>query len=351
MLSSLPFWWLALPVLLLPVWWHRRKRERRDALPLATARFLPSTAPAQMRVWRWREPLLLLLRCLLLAAAIAWLAATIFPWRGDTVLVDADADQGWVTQQIAAAGFTGAARAGLPADVWPWLAANEREWRSGARFLVLARDGKLAMPAHPPQLAHGLELRVQPPAAAGAVEAPSSSVTEHRVALAASPEKIAAWRALFRAFEAAGGASSRYVLLDAPDAATELAVWDLPASPPAAWRAPLWWLGSNVSAPELANAASVSINGLTIRYADSPRGRMWASASWPPQDAEGAGALYQSWKALHGTPPAYAAPAQAFAAAGHASASTSNTRASHWLDWLLLGLFTLERIATHARRH
>ena len=37
-------WWFALPVLLLPIWWHRQKRERVKALPLATARFLPRAA-------------------------------------------------------------------------------------------------------------------------------------------------------------------------------------------------------------------------------------------------------------------------------------------------------------------
>ena len=93
MLSSYPLWWYALPVLLLPIWWHRQKRERLKSEPLATARFLPVAAPEQLRVWRWRDRMLLLVRCLLLLALIAWLAATIFPGRGDTVLLDAGADK------------------------------------------------------------------------------------------------------------------------------------------------------------------------------------------------------------------------------------------------------------------
>ena len=43
-------WWLALPILLLPIWWHRQKRESVQAVPLATARFLPAADPRQGRV-------------------------------------------------------------------------------------------------------------------------------------------------------------------------------------------------------------------------------------------------------------------------------------------------------------
>ena len=57
-------WWFALPVLLLPIWWHRQKKERTNVAMLATARFLPATSPEQQRVWRWVHVTLLLLRCL-----------------------------------------------------------------------------------------------------------------------------------------------------------------------------------------------------------------------------------------------------------------------------------------------
>ena len=60
-------WWLALPTLLLPIWWHRKKRVQVAAEPMATARFLPRTEPRQMRVWRWADVILMILRCLLLA--------------------------------------------------------------------------------------------------------------------------------------------------------------------------------------------------------------------------------------------------------------------------------------------
>jgi hypothetical protein len=140
MLSTQVFWWLALPLLLLPIWWHRQKRQRLKAEPLATARFLPSSAPQQLRVWQWSDRLLLLARCLLLVALIAWLAVTVFPWRGDTVLVDAGVDQAWADQQIRSAGFAIAARETMPADVLPWLHRHEHEWRgdAGARAAVCA---------------------------------------------------------------------------------------------------------------------------------------------------------------------------------------------------------------------
>src|SRR5471032_1980597 len=134
MLSSYPLWWLALPVLLLPVWWHRQKRQRLKAEPLATARFLPSAAPEQLRVWQWRDRILLLVRCLLLVVMIAWLAATIFPWRGDTVLLDASTDKAWAGQQIAAAGMGAAPRIDLPPNALQWLRQHERDWRPDARL-------------------------------------------------------------------------------------------------------------------------------------------------------------------------------------------------------------------------
>src|SRR5471032_1155370 len=126
MLSTQALWWLALPVLLLLVWWHRQKRQRLKAEPLATARFLPSAAPEQLRVWQWRDRILLLVRCLMLVALIGWLAAAIFPWRGDTVLLDAGADKEWAERQIADAGLSSAPRIALPADALQWLRRHER---------------------------------------------------------------------------------------------------------------------------------------------------------------------------------------------------------------------------------
>ncbi|WP_093390867.1 hypothetical protein [Rugamonas rubra] len=350
MLSTQALWWLALPVLLLPIWWHRQKRQRLKAEPLATARFLPAAAPEQLRVWRWRDLLLLLLRCLLLLALIAWLAATVLPWRGDTVLLARGVDQAWAGQRIAASGFGAARREEIAAEalphLLPWLRQHEYQWRGDARVLVLADAGQVAMPARLPRFAHAVRLELRP-APAVATAAPAATVAEHRVALATTAARAPAWQALFAAFNA--GADDRYVLTDEPDAATELIVWDRPQLPPHGWHAPLWWFGGGATPPELAGAPTLDINGIKLRYADSARGRLWASDAWPAHDAETARAIFATLNALDRAAPDYPAPAQAFAAERGVGVPVEASPAS-WIGWLLLALFSLERILTHARR-
>ncbi|MYN27535.1 hypothetical protein GTP69_14040 [Duganella sp. CY42W] len=366
MLSSYPWWWLALPLLLLPVWWHRQKRQRLKAEPLATARFLPSAPPEQLRVWQWRDKVLLLVRCLLLVTLIAWLAATIFPWRGDTVMIDAGADKAWAEQQISAAGFTAAARIDLPPNPLAWLRANERDWRSTARLLIVARADQIAMPARVPQFSHQLELRT-----ANVPAAPPAAIAQH-IVLAAPAARAPAWQSLFAAFDVAGNAATRHQLATEPDAGTTLIVWDTPAtSPPGNWRAPHWWIapsaavtpslattasGATTSAiagfPELASATKLTINGITLRYADSPRGRLWTSDAFPPRDADTARALYEAWQLLSAAPaPAYATPSQTFSATRSALPAITNAKPAYWLALALLALFILERTLTHARRN
>jgi hypothetical protein len=347
MLSSYPLWWLALPVLLLPVLWHRQKRQRVKAEALATARFLPSAPPEQLRVWQWRDKLLLVVRCLLLVTLIAWLAATIFPWRGDTVLVDAGVDKAWAEKEIAAAGFSGAARIELPADSLSWLRTNERDWRSDAKLLLIARAGQIAMPARVPQFSHQTTIRTQP------ATVPAIAVEQH-VALVAPATRVAAWRALFNAFDSAGNAARRYKLSAEPDAQTTLIVWDTPAvTSPATWRAANWWIATSPGAfPELANAATLTINGVTLKYADSPRGRLWTSDVFPPRDADTARELYDAWQLLAAAPaPAYAMPSQTLTAARRTLPAITDAKPATWLAFALLALFMIERILAHARRH
>jgi hypothetical protein len=378
-LSSYPWWWLALPLLLLPVWWHRQKRQRLKAEPLATARFLPPAAPEQLRVWQWRDKLLLLVRCLLLVTLIAWLAATIFPWRGDTVMIDAGADKTWAEQQIAAAGFNAAARIELPQNPLAWLRANERDWRPTARLLIVARADQIAMPARMPQFSHQLELRT-----ANVPAAQPAAIAQH-IVLAAPAARSPAWQSLFAAFDVAGNAATRHQLATEPDAGTTLIVWDMPSTSPSAnWRAPHWWIAPSAAAtpsaaaitsgatatasatvtsapaasagvtglPELASATKLTINGITLRYVDSPRGRLWTSDAFPPRDAATARALYEAWQLLSAAPaPAYATPSQTFSAARSALPAIINAKSAYWLALALLALFILERTLTHARRN
>jgi hypothetical protein len=322
-------WWLALPVLLLPIWWHRQKREQAKAQPLATARFVPRAQPDQVRAWRWSDVLLLLVRCLLLASVIAWLADPALPWRGDTVLVADGTDRAWAQREIANAGFTGGRRIELPSSqVLGWLRSHEREWRNDAKLLVL---GDVPMPAARPRFSHRVQVRTLP--------APFQP-GEHHVAIVG--ERAAQWRRLF----GAAGASHRFVIDPEPGARTELIVWDREQAPPAGLRAPLWWVGAPGAFPELANARDLD----GVRYADSGHGRLWTSAAWPPKDAEGARRLFEDWQRLHHAPAPFTMPPQALPASHAARTDAAEGALRDILALVIAGVFALERILTHARR-
>jgi hypothetical protein len=322
-------WWLALPTLLLPIWWHRKKRVQVEAQPLASARFLPRTEPRQLRVWRWSDVILLILRCLLLACAIAWLADPVFPWRGNTVVVAQGTDALWVEREVKAAGFTDATRLPLPAnEALAWVRAHEREFEPGARLLVL---GDIPMPAARPQFRHPVELRTlsTPPAR-----------TEVRVAVVG--ERAPEWRRMFAALDG----PLRVVVEAVPNAKTELIVWDAATTPAAALRAPLWWVTNEAAFPELAKAKSVD----GIRYLETARGRLWTSSAWPPAHPAAARRLLETWRELHHAPVAYTAPATTFAPSTTPAASHASGALRDILMTALVALFALERIFTHARR-
>lgn len=322
-------WWLALPVLLLPIWWHRQKREQTKALPLATARFVPRAQPDQVRVWRWSDLLLLLVRCLLLATVIAWLADPVLPWRGDTVLVAKGSDPAWAGKQIVAAGFKDAQRIELePAQLLAWLRSHEREWRDDARLLAV---GDIPMPAAIPRFAHRLELRTQAVPYGGG---------QRRVAIVS--DRADQWRKLF----AAAGGAQRFALDSEAAAGTELIVWDKDQPPPAGLRAPLWWVANPASVPELAKAHEIG----ALRYADSSRGRLWTSDAWPPRDANGARLLLQDWERLHYAPTPFTLPSQVIPASHAKHTGEAEGELRKLLVLVTAGLFALERILAHARR-
>ena len=186
-MSSL--WWWALPVLLLPVWWHRQRRRQVQATPLATARFLPRSAPRQLRAWRWVDIILLLLRCLLLATLIAWLADPVVAWRGDTVLA-----------------------VGSDKDAIGWFRAREAEWKPGAKIVI---TGPQTMAATQPRLRHQVQLQTSVP--------PPAPVIRHVVVVGAH---AATWRAMFAAIDG----PVRYVVDTVPGPAS--VTWQGPAALP-----------------------------------------------------------------------------------------------------------------------
>lgn len=318
-------WWFALPILLLPIWWHRRKREQHKAELLATARFLPRTEPHQVRAWSWRDVILLLVRCLLLATVIAWLADPVMPWRGDTVIVAAGTDTKWADSQAAQAGMAQADRLAVPAgQAIAWLRAHQREWRPESRLLVL---GDVPMPALLPEFGRRIELRTL---------ARPALADERRVYIAS--ERPEQWRRVF----AAGGTA----VDEAPGAKTALVVWDRKDAPPASLRAPLWLVTDLAAFPELAKAPQVD----GLRYADSPRGRLWHAEAWPPRTPEAARALLDNWQRLHVGPLDHTAPSRVFEASSAARAPEPSGALRDLLMALIVALFVLERILTHARR-
>jgi hypothetical protein len=330
-MSSL--WWWALPVLLLPILWHRQKREQTKAAPLATARFLPASEPVQLRVWRWSDVLLLTLRCLLLATLIALLADPMLPWRGDSVLVVPGADPAFVDKQAHEAGLADARRIALPGrDAYRWLHEHEREFKPQARLLLV---GDVAMPAALPRLRHALTVRPQ--------AAPAAPI-EHHVAVYSG--RAQAWRTLFAALDG----PQRYLLDDHAANKAELVIWDLPQAPPAGLRAPLWWVADTTAFPELEKAPHVDgLQGL-VKSQDSPRGRLWSAAWLPPQDAASARAMFETWQRLHAGLQPYTAPPQAPSVDPRAPAGPDGGALRNALALALLVLFALERIATHVRR-
>ena len=322
-------WLLALPVLLLPLWWHRKKSERAGTQPLATARFLPRTDPRQRRVWRWADRALLLVRLLLLGAVIVWLADLVLPWRGNSVLVAPGTDSTWAAQQVQAAGFARAKVIQLPTlDAFGWLVAHESQWRAHASILVL---GPVPMPAVRPALAHKVIVVTQ------ALSEPAGEV-----AVTVVSKRSAQWRALFAAIDG----PRRYLVRTEPGPKAELIVWDVPEAPPPGLRAPLWWVGESSAFPELKDAPAAD----GVRYADSVRGRLWASDAWPPADAAAARALFDIWQRRHYAAPAYITPPQTIAGSPGAAQLISSGALHYPLAFALIVLFGLERLLAHARR-
>jgi hypothetical protein len=352
--SSYPYWWLALPLLLLPWWWHRQKRQRLTAEPLATARFLPAAEPQQLRIWQWRDRLLLLVRCLLLIALLAWLAAIIVPWRGDTVLLDKGADRcgrssrlpplAWATHSSwnclpsLCAGWPNMSASGAPPPVCWWSAAISNWPCPHGRPVCPCGDAAY----------HGWHCSGD--------QALLPGLAMQEVVLATTPERLPLWRAMFAAFasvgadQAKGGPAVRFV--DTPGPATSLIIWDRPDAVPVQWAAPRWWLGTARVRSEQAAGQSVSLHGLRLQYADTAQGRTWTSDAFPPRDADAAHALYQSWQQLQ---PAAAAPygltSQQWSATPASGSRAAEAEPARWLAYVLLALLMIERVLSHARRN
>jgi hypothetical protein len=370
-----PLWLLALPVILLPIWWHRQKRESNKRDFLATAIFLPAAAPQLMRVWRLQEILLLLLRCLLLLCVIAIFVRVAMPRYGDTVLIDASADTSvdaaWVEQEIKSAKFEGAQRLRFCAQascelqvdhVFSWLEQNQSQWKTRSRILVLAQDQHIAFPAQRPALPHQVTVRTRPA---------NKEKTTHTVLVHSL--RLDDWRALFAAYEAGADGLQHYELISAdltlpnPKAdalkvdelkadalKVELIIWDDDAPAPKNWTAPLWWTKSAASLnAKLSNEAPMAIgDGLSLQQAESAQGKVWII---PKLDSalsriESAKALFQVWQKSRQVQFAFPSASMVLEAQTAPIKLPAKENTESNLLYLLVLLFVLERMVTHARR-
>ncbi len=348
--SSTPAWWLALPLLLLPIWWHRQKRQRTRAKALATARFLPMAEPQQQRVWQWTEHVLLVLRCLMLLALIALLADLVSSSRGDTVLIAEGMDKAWAAQEIEQAHMQQAqqrifcaAAACAPLqlageqNILSWLSAHEGQWRKQARILVLDYDSQVGMPAQQTQFSHQVELRLL-------ATAKKPEPEEHHITVVSKRAEL--WSALFKSYESAGMGNTRYLISTVPNAKTELIIWESAEAPDSAWRAAHWWLTDARSFPDVKIDKSFD----SVHYADSAMGRIYLG-EWHIAEESDARALYALWQKMRAAPAPYFAYSHVFPVSGKKQPLSTGGQWTNALGLLLALLFAIERSLSHARRN
>jgi hypothetical protein len=362
MISLSVWWWLALPLLFLPIWWHRQKRQSNAALNLATAKFLQNANPQQRRIWRWRDIVLLVLRCLLLLCVIALMAELLLRWRGDTVLIAQGSDAAWVEQEIRTANMMTATRiefcekpscAVNTNNLLDWLQDNQMQWKSKAKLLVLATANQVPLNARLPKLGLDLHLRIS----SKSTKTTPTLLQSRSITL--KTEKPAQWKALFASFESAGAGTQKFSFSDEPTPATELIIWDSPQARNPKWHAPLWWTRSDTSLlassnqKENAKELPQPFKQLGITPADTAQGRVWtmdAQREWPVDDIESAKQLYQLWQQAQNVQVPYFVASQDIKALAKGDFLATSGNLREILLLLIAGLFALERYLSHARR-
>lgn len=335
-------WWLLLPVLALPIWWHRQRRHSLKIQRLATAKFLASAAPQLRPVWCWRDWILLLLRCLILLSMLALLAGWFLSWRGDTVLLGRDLDPQWVQQELQAQGMQQAQQSYFCAEaaceihtdnLLFWLEQQQSQWRPQAKILILAHAGQLPMNGQAPRIAHAVQIRIAP-------AQPSSAVQKKPLQIAIQSERLPAWRRLFAAFEVAGKADQTLILSDKITSETALAIWDLPTQPDANWRAPLIWKFTEKSATSAQTETAQVWHLPTVQ-------------NNPLEDINAAKRLFEAWQSVRPQAQQITLQTQNLAASKLPTGWSSTELESAWQQILLaclVFLFVLERGFAHARR-
>lgn len=362
MISLSPWWWILLPVLGLPIWWHRQRRLTQKMRTLATAQFLPASPPQLLKVWRWRDRLLLLLRSLILLTMLAILAVLVVPWRADTVFVAKGVTPQALESAVRASGFSNATRLTFcPEKICDittehllfWLERHQVQWQAGARWLVVAPATALTMSASKPDLSHDLLMRVT---------ASDTTMPQQRTLVVVinttSGARVAEWRRLFSAFETASAGTLKLTLSEDYDARAALVIWDKPAPRDPAWRAPMIWQTISNAMPTKANVSSASslmatLQSLHIDVQLQDATQIWTmdpAHDWPLKRLDDAKTLYEAWRSVY--PSIVPLQEQTIKAnpAAYLSLTASDTGLQNLLLGLLLFLFALERSLAHVRR-
>ena len=365
------WWWLGLPLLALPIWWHRQRRQQKTAKSLATARFLDQTDPRLQTVWRWRQLILLALRLLMLLCLLALVAGIFYRGRGDTIFISQHADKNWVQQQLSqlenepGSNWSAAAIESICAEascsiqtdhILSWLALHQHEWKSGSRWLVLAsaKDGQMS--ANVPKFAHVLELRVAP-------KTTPATLPPLTIPVVVKSARFSDWQAWFTAFEQTLDGQLRFDVREQwnKNAPASLIIWESSLPPIMEWQAPLWWVSEASAFPTVSKDAkeAIVLSELDLRVFDSAQGRVWlksAKADWPLYDMEGAKRLFETWRSLQSLPQGFAMQTISVPASPDVISSASEMPLdkkanldSYWILALLI-LFCLERSVNHARR-
>lgn len=318
------WWWLALPTVLLPLWWHRQRQKQQHVFPLASAQFLPTAEPQTVQVWRWRDLILLLLRLAMLLCLIALMAQFIRGQRGDTVFVSKKANGAWVAAQIAqlkqqsrsleVMDYCEHAPCDIQTDsIFAWLEQHQAQWQDTSRWYLLAAETELSMPAQVPRFKPAFELRIAPRLNAGKDTASAAPLQTVPVYL--NTARADEWRKWFQIFEVSSRGQLHFVFEDAVRSEVQLIVWEQEFPPAERLKAPLWWttnrslLQGAQTAPHYTSAVALSpqtqvqqggVSLEKIKQFETSRGRVWLAdqRDWPLQndDSLTAWRLFDAWR-------------------------------------------------------
>lgn len=371
MMNVMAFWWLLLPVVLLPIWWHRQRRLNPKILTLATAKFLASATPQRKPIWRWRDWILLLLRCLILLCMLALLAGWFLSWRGDTVLLAPDLDPQWVRQELKKSGMQEAQQSVFCAqaaceihtdNLLSWLEQQQAQWRPQARILILARADQLRMNAQAPQIAHALQIRIAP-----SPRHPAVATNRSKLPIAVASDRLPEWQRLIAAFNLATNSATNsatktdqeWIVSEKITHDTVLAIWDRAEPPESGWRAPLLWLITEGKGnTQQSDAASQRWRALAISSSQQANMQVWQldlRQANPLQNIEVAKQLFEAWQSVRPQPlslPMQNQDRNAVSAPTLRQTGDANLEPA-WQQLLLAALvllFVLERSIVHARR-